>query len=115
MAVRILMSFSVVALLIGCSTDTAPEPSPQPPAAVSEEQQAPSPSEGTGEFTHIITTDAEYYTTGPQQARPPDGTLEAGTKVKVVEEAGSYCRVETEDGVVGLVAGDVVKEVKKGN
>lgn len=96
-----LLFFLLAALLLGCSSDVTPKPSEQPPAAVSEEQQTPSPSETTEKFTHIITADTEYYTTGPQQARPPDGTLKAGTKVRVVEEAGSYCRVETEDGNPG--------------
>jgi hypothetical protein len=62
----------------------------------------------TQQFTHIITTDTQYYTTGPQQARPPDGTLAAGTKVRLVEEAGSYCRIETEDGLMAFVAADAL-------
>ena len=107
-----LLPLLLAALLLGCSADTGtPEPPPQQPAAVSEEQQTPSPSEGPENFNHVITADTEYYTDGPQQARPPDGTLKAGTKVRVVEEAGSYCRVEGEDGVVGFVVVDVVKEV----
>jgi hypothetical protein len=41
-------------------------------------------------FSHVITTEVEYYTTGPQQGRPPDGKFRAGTKVNIVQEAGSY-------------------------
>ena len=59
-------------------------------------------SEGPGQaFTHIVTSGTEYYLTGPQQASPPEGYLEAGTKVALLEEAwsGSYCRVRTENGI----------------
>ena len=74
----------VMVILLGCTAQP-----PQPPT---------SPT-----FTHTITIDAEYYTDGPQQARPPDGTMKAGTKVTVVEEAGSYCRVKSENGIQGYV------------
>ena len=108
MTTKLLPLLITITLLVGCSPDTSLEPSQQPPAAASEEQQTLSPTESREEFTHVITTDTAYYTTGPQQARPPDGTLEAGTKVRVIEDAGSYCRVETEDEVIGFVVVDVV-------
>ena len=57
--------------------------------------------------SHVITAETEYYTTGPQQGRPPDGKFAAGTKVTVVEEAGSYVLVESEDWVKAYVAADV--------
>jgi len=55
-------------------------------------------------FTHVVTLDAAYYLTGPQQASPPDGTLEAGTKINLVREAGSYCVVESECGIKAHIA-----------
>jgi hypothetical protein len=55
-------------------------------------------------FTHVATTDTEYYVSGPAQARPPEGTVKAGTRVRVLQEAGSYTRIETEDGITGYVA-----------
>jgi hypothetical protein len=55
-------------------------------------------------FTHIVATVTEYYLSGPQQARPPEGTLPAGTKVTLLEEAGSYCRVRSEDGIEAYVS-----------
>lgn len=73
----------------------------------------PAQPEDNDEFTYVITTDAEYYKFAPQQAQPPDGTLKAGTKVKVVKEAGSYSRVETEGGVVGFVVADAVKGIQE--
>jgi len=62
------------------------------------------------EFSHVIAAETEYYTTGPQQGRPPDGTFQAGTKVSVVENAGSYSIVESENGVRAYVATDSLKE-----
>jgi hypothetical protein len=63
-------------------------------------------------FCHTIAVDTEYYLGGPQQAQPPDGTFKAGTKVRLLVEAGSYCVVETEDGVTAWVAADDVKPVE---
>jgi serpin B len=64
------------------------------------------------EFSHVIATDSEYYTTGPQQGRPPDGTFPADTKVSIVEESGSYLLVKSEAGVEAYVSGDAVKQTK---
>lgn len=76
-----LLSLLLMVILLGCTN--------QPPTAPT--------------FTHTITIDTEYYTDGPQQARPPDGRMKAGTKVTLVEEAGSYCRVKSENGVEGYI------------
>jgi hypothetical protein len=62
------------------------------------------------EFSHVITAETEYYTTGPQQGRPPDGKLPAGTKVSIVEESGSFVLVKSEGGVEAYVAVDAVKQ-----
>ena len=75
-------------------------------AAASDNKSA---AKSTGEFTHTITTQTEYYTTGPQQGRPPDGKLAADTEVNIVRQAGSYTLVETADGVQAYVASDAVK------
>jgi serpin B len=61
--------------------------------------------------THVISTEAEYYRTGPQQGRPPDGIFEAGTRVQLLKKAGSYSIVRTEDGTKAYVASDVLREV----
>lgn len=45
---------------------------------------------GGNDFTHVVTQETEYYLDGPQQARPPDGTLTAGTKVKLIESKNNY-------------------------
>ena len=62
---------------------------------------------------HVIQLAAVYYTTGPQQGRPPDGKFPAGTLVTVLKEAGSYMLVESKDGVVAYVASGSVKPVDK--
>ncbi|QDV23166.1 DUF1559 family PulG-like putative transporter [Aureliella helgolandensis] len=61
------------------------------------------------ELSHVIAAETEYYTTSPQQGRPPDGKFPAGTKVSIVEEAGSYVLVKSEDGVEAYVGAGAVK------
>ena len=65
------------------------------------------------EFTHVITAETEYYETGPQQGRPPEGNFPAGTKVNVVEEAGSYVLVKSDSGVEAYVTADAVSQQEK--
>ena len=59
-------------------------------------------------FTHVISTETEYYTTGPQQGRPPGGKFSAGIKINVIREAGSYTLVRSENGVEVFVASDAL-------
>ncbi len=59
-------------------------------------------------FTHIISHTTEYYLSGPQQSRPPDGQLPSGTKVEVAGEAGSYTIIRTEDNISAYVAADIL-------
>jgi hypothetical protein len=63
-------------------------------------------------YTHTVTADTEYYLDGPQQARPPDGTLSAGTAVRLVSEAGSYSLVETPDHMQVYVATDSLRPLR---
>ena len=62
--------------------------------------------------THVVQRDAEYYLTGPQQARPPDGTLPAGSRVTLLRDAGSYCLVRSAEGVEAYVATDALKPIE---
>jgi NitT/TauT family transport system substrate-binding protein len=82
-----------------CFVEFDSEPAPTPPPAT-----APSTS-----FTHALTQDEPYYLTGPQQGRPPEGTFNAGTKVKLLESGGSYARVTAEDGTTAWVASGSLK------
>jgi hypothetical protein len=58
----------------------------------------------------VLTTAAEYYLQGPQQASPPDGTFPAGTKVTLVRDAGSYSLVRTAQGVEAYVTSDSISK-----
>lgn len=66
-----------------------------------------------GGLTHVVTSDAEYYVGGPQQARPPDGTFRAGTMVSIVEEAGSYTLVRSKNGITAYIAADVLRPLTR--
>ena len=45
--------------------------------------------------THIITEQTPYYEDGFAQVDPPQGELEAGTRVMILERKGSHARVLT--------------------
>ena len=68
-------------------------------------------------FPDVITSSTAYYTGGPQQGRPPDGTLAEGTRIRVIADAGSYSVVQTADGIHAYVStGAIGKEkVQLGN
>jgi hypothetical protein len=53
--------------------------------------------------THELKTGCELYRGGPQQARPAERILPAGTLVRVIETAGSYTLIELEDRDGGYV------------
>jgi hypothetical protein len=67
---------------------------------------------GGAPYTHTVTVDTEYYRDGPQQSRPPDGTLAAGALVRMVSESGSYSLVETSDRLRVYVASDSLQPLK---
>jgi len=52
---------------------------------------------------HTIKFTTPYYTSSPAQARRPDGDIQTGTKVRIVENIGSYVIVETADGLRAYV------------
>ena len=59
-------------------------------------------------FHHVVLVDTPYYVSGLAQARPPEGVLRAGIRVRLLEQAGSHARIETEDGIRGYVASDAL-------
>lgn len=103
-AVAIVVAGSLV---IGCAKSTPPDSTGETEQNEATNGEPSPPSEG---FSHVIISETAYYTTGPQQGRPPDGTFPAGTRVNVIEEAGSYTRVRSENGVEAFVAADALKE-----
>ena len=59
-------------------------------ALVPEKNLKPRPTE----FTHEVIAEQPYYYIGPQQGSPPEGTLPAGTKVKLhAHDGGPMCQV----------------------
>ncbi len=58
----------------------------------------------SADLTHLVNADTEYYRDGPQRARPPDGTFAGGTRVRLVQGAGSYSLVTSETGITAYVA-----------
>jgi hypothetical protein len=63
-------------------------------------------------FTHVVVADTPYYLGGPQQARPPEGTLKAGTKVAVLRDTSSYLLVNSETGLRAYVAKRAVTKIE---
>ncbi|QDU64536.1 hypothetical protein Pan216_54260 [Planctomycetes bacterium Pan216] len=61
-------------------------------------------------FPSVLPFATEYYTTGPQQGRPADGTFPAGTKVRIIEKFGSYVLVKSEGGTPAYIAADAAKQ-----
>ncbi len=108
-------------LLAGCSNQNSEQTSPSPTAAPI--KPLGPPPEGQSEpdviskeetlMTHTIKTDTEYYKTGPrpQQGSPPEGTLTAGTNVRLVESAGAYSLIETTDGEHAYVSSEALSEI----
>ncbi|NIP86015.1 MAG: hypothetical protein GTO03_10810 [Planctomycetales bacterium] len=70
-------------------------------------------AEAKEEMTHALHKPATFYLGGPQQARPPDGTLAAGTKVRILQQAGSYVEIETDSGLRAFVASDALTKREK--
>lgn len=65
-----------------------------------------------GGATHAVTQETPFYLDGPQQARPPDGVLAAGSRVTLVSAAGSYAQVVLPDGRRAYVAADSLRPLR---
>jgi hypothetical protein len=104
---RVLTASLLAAGLLGCQRDAAPPPSDgsdsRPAAPGTNETSVP-----TG-FTHVIAVETDYYVDGPQQGRPPDGRFTAGTRMRVLQEAGSYVLVRSPDGIEAYVSTDALQ------
>jgi len=68
--------------------------------------------QAAGGATHAVTGDTPFYLDGPQQARPADGTLAAGSRVTLVRAEGSYAQVVMPDGRRAYVATDSLKPLR---
>lgn len=90
----------------GCSKDHAATDAPNA------ETRQPSKSEPTtvapGEY--VVKHDVAYYTGGPQQSRPPDGVIPAGTEVRATSKSiGAHVWVTSKDGLAGYVADSALR------
>ena len=56
--------------------------------------------------------DTVYYLTGPQQARPPDGSFKMVTRVALVLDEGSYSLVTSESGVIAYVSSGALRLIE---
>jgi len=89
-----LVCLVLIGLFLGCSADSQ-----------SKRHEHQGIEAGT---LPVIRHDTVFYKTGPQQAMPPDGNFEAGTRIEVIETAGSYTLVRAEDGRQGYVSADAI-------
>ncbi len=114
MIARCISFICLILLVAGCAD--VPERSPSNSSAIQVSPTKGRQTEKSGistnpVFTHTIVSTVEYYNDGPQQARPPDGKFEIGTRVNLIENAGSYSRVRSEDGIETFVATDALKKL----
>jgi len=119
---RLVLLLLTTGFLVGCkpsgvspTNEDKPEDKPQDQSISATEGPkllAPghAPAAETS-FPDVITSSTAYYTDGPQQGRPPDGTLAEGTRIRVIADAGSYSVVQTADGIHAYVStGAIGKE-----
>lgn len=108
-----------VLVLIGCQDAETPKPGPAQDihgelgTGTGQNDERAGSAANKDKLTHVIATETVYYKTGPQQGRPPDGTFKAGTKVTVIEKAGSYSLVRSGDGIEAYVASDALKKLEQ--
>ena len=93
--------------LSGCSLGVQPV-TQRPPDGV---QAATDPvAEQEFDHSHVVEVTSQYYIDGPQQGRPPDGEFATGTKVRLLQPAGSYSLVLSEEGTEAYVSSDVLRD-----
>ena len=123
-----LVTLAVAALALGACTPWEPpspssnsaEQNPRQATAVAKHaprkataQEAQQTAEKSEPWTHQVKVNTAYYTAGPQQMRPPDGYFRPGTKVRIVQQAGSYVLVEAEGGTRAYVAADALEPLQQ--
>jgi hypothetical protein len=57
--------------------------------------------------THCLNRDEPWFE-HPAQARPPNGRLAEKTRVRILQDAGSYTKVQTDDGITCFVASEAL-------
>ena len=103
-------------LCLGCRpTKQAPNQTVGNPLSQNEhelKQAIQAQTASISENSHVITSETEYYTTGPQQGRPADGKFTAGTKVILVENLGSYALVQLASGLTAYIIAEALEPPK---
>ncbi len=112
--VRMQWSGLLLLLVLGCSKggqvdDTTVKQNLKQIGLALQNYRAQPPSEQTPR-RHVLIADAEYYKDGPQQGRPADGTIPAGERVDILEDAGSYVLIQSDSGVEGYVSADALSQ-----
>ena len=97
---RILSSLLLSLLFASCSS---PEKKISSTPALLDPSVLGQPFRGPYPFV-VSFPETVYYLTGPQQARPPDGSFAKGTKVALVLNAGSYSLVTSQSGITAYVS-----------
>lgn len=105
----VFLTLLVALAMSGCSGQSSP------PASIDGGQDAGATatkgtSDPTETFPYTVTQQVEYYTSGPQQGRPPDGKLAAGTKINVLRRTGGYSLVHTAEGIEGYISTDAIQD-----
>lgn len=57
--------------------------------------------------THQLNREEPWFT-HPAQARPANGKLPKNTRVRILQDAGSYTKVQTADGTTCFVASEAL-------
>jgi hypothetical protein len=107
--VAVSLGLLVVLVTVGC-TGQSPPPANIDGGSDADSAGYTSRVRPAETFPYTVTQEVEYYKSGPQQGRPPDGTLPAGTKINVLRRTGGYSLVRTAEGVEGYVSTDSIQD-----
>jgi len=110
---RVLLPAAAVAVVASCSTvdrlnrplgDSATNPLNAPGSGrASQQAPAASPSFTPGQFVKAVMDNTAFFSKRPSGSADADKLLKLNTPMKVVEDDGSYVKVELDGGQVGYV------------
>lgn len=69
------------------------------------------PQKLSEKYTHTVSIETPYYLEGPQQGTPPDGSFSAGTKLKLLQNMGSYSLVLAGDNLRAYLSNATLKKL----
>ncbi|MCA9507191.1 MAG: hypothetical protein KC505_02070 [Myxococcales bacterium] len=94
--------------LISCNKEQNPQSIDSVYASMNKKSFSP----GEREFGYVVIADSAYYLDGPWQGRSPDGSIAAGTKVKLIKEVGSYQQVLDMQGKKFYISSNSVQKMR---